>query len=117
MSKLNEAKEAAREYIKLIQTNKIELAGTIVDHREILGGEKIRDGVPMTDLNGEVMRYPTTYMVRISFTGGEIETKLDKVQFEKIKAGDIVLLRGRLGMVRNFGQDSVGWVFDSAEVL
>ncbi len=117
MSAVKDVANQAREYIKLTQRNIVELAGTAIMKQEIKGKVKMKDGLPVLDIEGNEIHYPSIYQLKIVFTGGELQTNIDEDMFKKVKEGDMYLLKGRIGMVREFGQDKIGWYFTSIEDL
>lgn len=114
---VNEAKNAAREYVQLTRTNKVETAVTVVSKSIGDARQKMKDGVPVLDKDGNELFYPAPLSCKVIFTGGEDEISLTKEQFDKIKHGEMYMFIGRRGMVREFGRESMGIVYDSIEEL
>lgn len=112
----DEAKEAAREYIKLTQTNTVNLAGTVVSKNESEPKAKMKDGVHLME-NGAPAYYAPRRSCKVAFIGGEVEVPLTFEQYEKIQETSIYLFKGRLGLVKNFGTESVSYIFSTIEEL
>lgn len=113
---VNEAKNEAREYIKLTQTNSVQLAGTVIEKIKIEGKEKMRDGAPIV-IDGVVQKYPDRFKVKVSFVGGEIIPEIKADQYNAIVEGEMYLFGGRLGLVREFGNESISYVFNTVELI
>jgi hypothetical protein len=107
----------AREYVKLTQTNRVELAGLVVQKDEVKGKQRMKDNLPVLDHEQNPTFYPSRFNAKISFQGGELVTQLKEEQFREIKEGEMYLFKGRLGLVREFGEEKVSWVFNSVEEL
>lgn len=108
------AKQEAQFELKLKQReeNLISLGCTIVDLIQI-------DGKPIMDketgkqkeLNGELAFYPNKYTCKISFNGGELETPINKKDFETLIKQERYLAKGRLGEVKEFGISTIKPIF------
>lgn len=114
---VKEAQNQAREYVKLTQTNRVELAGLVVLKDEVKGKQKMKDNLPVLDAEQNPVYYPSRFNVKISFQGGEVVTQLKEDMYHKIIEGEMYLFKGRLGLVREFGEEKVSWVFNSIEEL
>lgn len=112
----DQAKEAVREYIKQTQMNKVELAGTVVSKYESEPKAKMKDGVHQME-NGVPAFYAPRRSCKVAFIGGEVEVPLSADQFEKVQETSIYLFKGRLGLVKNFGSESVSYIFSTIEEL
>lgn len=114
---VNEAKNEAREYIKLTQTNSVQLAGTVIEKIKIEGQVKTKDKVVLVDNEGNPLRYPDRFKVKVSFVGGEIIPEIKADQYNGIVEGEMYLFGGRLGLVREFGNESISYVFNTVELI
>lgn len=112
----DQVKEAAREYIKQTQTNKIELAGIVVSKFESEPKAKMKDGVHQIE-NGVPAFYAPRRSCKVAFSGGEVEVPLTADQFSKVEETNMYLFKGRLGLVKNFGTESVSYIFSTIEEL
>lgn len=117
MSSVNDAKNQAREYMKLTQTNKVELAGTVVSNYVSEAKPRMKDGVQMVDSQNNPLFYEPRMSCKVAFVGGEIEIPLSKDQYDKVKIGEMYLFVGRLGLVKSFGSESISYVFNTIEEL
>lgn len=117
MSSVNDAKNQAREYIKLTQTNSVQLAGTVIEKIKIEGQVKTKEKVPLLDKDGNELRYPDRFKVKVSFNGGEIIPEIKSDQYNSIVEGEMYLFSGRLGLVREFGNESISYVFNNVELI
>lgn len=117
MASVNQAKDDARAYVKLIQTNEVRLAGTVIEKQLIPGKQRMKDNLPVLDSQGNEQFYPSRFKVKISFNGGEIMPEIKEDQFNSIVEGEMYLFKGRLGLVRDFGNETISYVFSSVEEL
>lgn len=117
MANIDDAKNQAREYIKLTQTNKVSLAGTVVSNYVSEPRPKMKDGLPVMDANNEPQFYAPRMSCKVAFTGGEVEIPLTSEQFAKVKLGEMYMFTGRQGLVKSFGNESVGVIYDTIEEI
>ena len=118
MANVQDQKNQAREYVKLTQTNEVRLAALVIMKDEQKGKQKVsRENLPMVDGAGEPICYPSRYNVKLSFQGGEMTIQVKPEQFATIQEGEMYLFKGRLGLVREFGEEKIGTVFSSIELI
>lgn len=117
MPSVNAAKDAAREYIKLTQTNEVRLAGTVIQKLKTDGKQKMKDNLPVLDAQGNAQYYPDRFKVKVAFNGGEIMPEVSADHYAMIQEDEMYLFRGRLGLVREFGNESISYVFSTVEEL
>lgn len=117
MASVEEMKEQVRQYTKRLQTNKVELACTVVSVYKSEPKPRMKDGMMVMGENNEPLFYPSRMSVKVAFTGGEADVPVTAEQYEKIKVGESYMLEGRQGMVKNFGSETLGIVYHSIEEL
>lgn len=117
MANVEDAKNQAREYLKLTQTNTVKLAGTVVSNYQSEPKAKMKDGMIVLNDLGEAQYYPSRCSVKVAFTGGEVEIPISQAQFTTTKVGEMYLFSGRQGLIKSFGSESVGVVYDTIEEL
>ena len=114
----NEQLEQALNYQNLIRTNAIRLAGEFVEKRQVEGKQKKdKDGNLLYDHDGAPICYDSKFYAKFSFNGGEIETPVTSKDYEALEDGNIYMLSGRFGLVKNFGSESVAPIFTSITLL
>jgi len=114
---IEESKNQAREYIKLTQTNVVKLAGTVVSNYQSEPKPKMKDGMLIMNEAGEPTFYAPRSSIKVAFTGGEIEIPITQAQYTTTKVGEMYLFSGRQGIIKSFGNESVGVVYDTIEEL
>lgn len=92
--------------------NKISLGCTVVE-KSIIQGKPIidKDTKQQKEVNGEPAFYPDKYTAKLSFRGGEIETPINKDNFDLLDIGLDYLALGRLGEVKEFGASVIKPIF------
>lgn len=114
---IDEVKNQTREYIKLTQTNQVKLAGTVVSNYQSEPKPVLKDNLPVIDADGNQKFYAPRSSIKVAFTGGEIEIPITQAQYTTTKVGEMYLFSGRQGIVKSFGSESVGVVYDTIEEL
>lgn len=117
MASVSDAKDQAREYIKLTKTNVVRTAATVVSKTKGDARPKMKDNVHQVDGNGNLQYYPAPLSCKLIFNGGEDEMDLTSDQFEKLEVGELYMFVGRRGTVKSFGKESLGIVYDSIEEI
>ena len=54
---------------------------------------------------------------KVAFIGGEVEIPLNSEQYKTVKVGEMYLFTGRQGLIKSFGSESVGVVYDTIEEI
>lgn len=77
----------------------------------------MKDGLPVMDAQGNPLFYDSRCTCKIAFVGGEVETPITMEQYATLQEGNLYLLKGRQGIIKSFGSESVGVVYNVIEEL
>ncbi len=96
--------------------NRVELRFDLLSKREHQGGVKYQmiDGkksdVPMVDDEGNMLRYPSKFFITGTTSGATPELGVTPELYNSLVVGDSYILKGRMGTVRNFGEDKFEFI-------
>lgn len=119
MASVNQARDEAREYVKLTRLFELNMAFTVTK-KIIIEGNVRKDRetkLPMVDNDGNELRYPDRFKLTVSYFGGEVTFPVSKDHYEFVELNEMYLGRGRLTWVTDFG--SQVWLpdFSTIELL
>lgn len=114
MSAIEDVKNQAREFYQLTQTNSVKLACTVVSVFKSEPKPRVKDGmIVMDEKTNEPLYYPPRHSINVVFTGGAAEIPVTETQYNNIEVGGLYMLIGRQGLVKSFGNESLGIIYDS----
>lgn len=117
-SNVNDAKNQAREFVKLTRLNEVNTAGTVVKKYQSEPRPRVKDNVQQVDAQGNPLFYEPRRTCDFIYTGGEAKSvSLTKEQYDLIKEGEMYIFRGRRGTVQEFGESKEGVIYDAVEEI
>lgn len=110
-------KEAARNYALLCETNEVKLAAVVTRKYQSEPRPRMKDGIPVHDRDGNPLFYDPRCEVTVAFTGGEKVIPVSLADYSRIDEGRRYMFKGRIGLVKSFGSETVDVSFSTIEEL